>query len=424
MINTLTEFLEDEDALEMFITGQAGTGKTTGLAKLVQYCIEHDIDHTVCAYTHKACGILRSKLPDGANVQTLHKYLKKRPTINTEAKNHKHIEKSMKHGISARTSVLFIDEYSMVGEADLMDIREEDTKVVWLGDPNQLPPVGDVQSVVPYGKYAKTLTKVYRQAADNPLMATLGQLVSFIEGKPSEPLHESDKFIRNQDIAEWYDNDRMSDSFDGVMLAFTNKQVQHLNAQAQGRDMPEKGDRLFSPTTKHHYTFVEWLDTTYQIDLPFGDPLPLGSKYRTLEHLLTQDYKLASVVDDDGDELIFMCEFGHYAYKTTAEGLKKAAAASNSDIGDKAAQWARQHPNDAKSKTRAKAWRNFLSFNEAVICLDFAHAMTVHKSQGSTYKSVYLDTDDLGIMADINYTTYLKLMYVAVSRASDYVVTS
>ena len=431
MLDTFKKFLPDEHAEEMFITGRAGTGKTYGLAELIQFCLLNNIDFTVCAFTHKACGILREALPHeaGTFVRTLHSYLKKRPTINTEAHNHKHISISKKSGQSEITSILFIDEYSMVGERDLMDIREEQDnneglKIVWLGDPNQLPPVGDAQTIKPHGNYQLVLTKQYRQAKDNPLIIPLEQLVGFIEGKDPEPLIENEAFIRKQDVVEWYNNDSMDKSFDGVMLAYTNERVQYLNAEAQGRKEPEVGDRLFSPTTKHHYNFLGWLDFVPAIDKPFGEPLTMDSKYKTLEFLLTQGYRIAQVEDDSGELMVFMCIFGHHDYKLQTDALKKNAASSNKAIGPEAAIWAKNNQDTDKAKSRAKAWREFLSFNEAVICLDFAHAMTVHKSQGSTYKSIYLDTEDLGIAAEFHYQTYLKLMYVAISRASSYVITN
>ena len=117
------DFLKDQRAWYMYITGAAGTGKTTSLAEHVQYCIDEGIPYMVCAYTHKACGILRTKLPDNAEVSTLHSFLSKRPTINTEAKHYKHINSNSKSkGLSAKPKVVFVDEFSQVGERDYMDI--------------------------------------------------------------------------------------------------------------------------------------------------------------------------------------------------------------------------------------------------------------------------------------------------------------
>jgi len=440
MIEMFTKFLADEQANDMYVTGPAGSGKTTDLAESVGYCKNNGVEYVVCAFTHKACGILRTKLPPNANVRTLHSFLKKRPGINQDATKAEHVQSNFKHGKSDVTSIMFIDEYSMVGERDLMDIRDaqdeaedkgKQLKVVWIGDANQLPPVGDMQSVVPQGKYKLQLTKIYRN--DNELQEPLNQLISFIGGADPEPLKENSKFIRNQDIIEWYDNDAMAEDHDGVMLAFTNERVQQLNAAAQGYGLPKPGDKVFSPNTREHYTFGRVLDPREVsfIEKPFGNEmLGLGSKYKTLEHVLkNKDYKFVELFDEEGESRIYCSIFGHYDYKLYKESLMEDAASANRKIehrnpGNKATAWASQNRDDPLAKKRGNAWRNYLAFNECCVCLDFVHAMTVHKSQGSTYKNVYIDTEDLGVAARTNYNLYLKLLYVAISRASDTVVTN
>lgn len=83
-----------------------------------------------------------------------------------------------------------------------------------------------------------------------------------------------------------------------------------------------------------------------------------------------------------------------------------------------------KEPKHPLAKKRKNAWKYYLSFKSCVICLDFAHAMTVHKSQGSTYDTVYLDTEDIGKCSNYDYELYLKLMYVGISRAAQKVYTN
>ena len=267
MLSTFKQFLADELAWDMYITGRAGTGKTTDLSCLVDYCHASDIDCMVCAFTHKACNVLAEKLMPGTNIITLHKFLNKRPTINNGATNKKHISSNCQVGSAQKTTILFIDEYSMVGEKDLMDLRAEQDedyngipgiKIVWLGDPYQLPPVGDLQSVKPSGKYCIELTEIKRQAKNNPLGKTLEQLVSFIEGEPIVPLEENSNFIRGRDLSKEKGD---------IILAYTNERVQELNARIQSYTKPLEGDMLFSPTTRHHYKFLRWTDNPTQIEL-------------------------------------------------------------------------------------------------------------------------------------------------------------
>lgn len=437
MIEEFKAFLEDSSAWDMFVTGRAGTGKTTKLAELTNYLDAKDYDFRVCAFTHKACGILMSKLPCVEKIQTLHSFIKKRPTINPDAKKLKHIENNAVMGKADVVQLLFIDEYSMIGEQDLMDIRalqDEDydgkpsLKIVWLGDPYQLPPVGDMFTLKPYGDYQVTLTKIYRQGKDNPLSNTLESLVSFIEGSPPTPLPESDSFVRGQNLVELF----IADKSNKVLLAYTNQRVQELNQAIQGRISFEPNDAIFSPTSKQYYMFD--CDETKPdcIKLPFGtEYLHLDSKYKTLEHLHTLDYVYyASVLDlEDGGNYTLAYVYGHADYLNMLKVLKQDAAQANYDIENefnnvRAAGWARNNPTHPLARARAKAWRDYLTFNDCVLCLDFAHAQTVHKSQGSTYETVYLDTKDIGKCADRNYELYLKLMYVGCSRASKKVITN
>lgn len=450
-LDMFKKFMADPKAWDMYITGAAGTGKTTDLKHQVQYCMDNDIAYIVCAYTHKACRILRSKLPEGANVGTLHSVLKKRPTINQHATNMSHIQVSMQHGAPEKAQVLFIDEYSMVGESDGADILtsqdpnytgECEMKVVWLGDPNQLPPVGERQYVVPKGDYAVQLTKIYRQKDGNKLLDTLGQLVQYINNpKSAKALLPHENFIRGVDIVEEYTQlIREASDFgaetNAVLLAYTNKRVETLNALIQGRPQPEINDALFSPNTRATYRLVRELDPleiTY-VDLPhINEQLHLNTKYKTLEYLISsQMCRFAEVVDEEDEHeqvKVVAFTFGHYQHKTYLERLKKAAAKSNADIesrnrGYTGASFAKRFPQNPLARARSKAWRDFLTYNETAHCLDFVHAMTVHKSQGSTFDCVFVDTQDLGTCADRDFAMYLKLMYVAISRASQTVVTN
>ena len=435
MLDTFKAFMADEEAWNMYITGVAGTGKTTNLRELIEYCQHVEIPTITAAFTHKACGVLAEKLPQDTTITTLHSFLNKRPTINGDATSVKTIQSNMVFGETQHQGVLFVDEYSMVGEKDYMDlIAAQDPeygaipkfKVVWIGDPHQLPPVGDTQAISPRGEYCVELTHIYRQAGDNPLTDTLSKLIAMIEGAAPMPLEPHKTFARGQDIVQNYVS---NGDVDKIILAYTNKRVEEINCQIMGRSEPQEGDYLFSPTTKKHYTFVEWVRNPRYISLPFGDDLYLNSKYKTLEYLIQNDTRFASVVDDEGEELVLACAFGHYQFKTTNEDLKAAAAQSNARIekkfkGYRAAGWANANKENKLARARAKAWRDFLTFDECVVCLDFAHAMTVHKSQGSTYGTVYIDSDDLHICAHRSMQTYLKLMYVAVSRASKRVETN
>ena len=432
-LETFEQFLKDKDAWDMYISGNAGTGKTTNTSTLVKYCQDHNIPYAVCAFTHKACGVLRAKLPEGATIKTLSSFLGKSPMMNTDAVKVEHVSNNIKRGATDAVDVLFIDEYSMVGEKDGLDIAAAQDpdyegaplmKVVWIGDTKQLGPVGDKKYTNAYGDYQVELKKNYRN--DNPLQGPLNELISFIDGEAQPKALEEVEgyFYRVDDLVQAY---LQSPCDDKVMLAFTNKRVQELNA-AVG-DVLDVGSEVFSPTSNHQYIFMGYTAAPSSITRFYDfDECHLGSKYKTLEHLLKHDLcDFAHLRDEEGNEICFAVMFGHYDYKVKRDELMAAAVEANAVIEEKypkfkAAGWAKANPKHKLARQRAKAWRDCLCFNEYVICIDFPHATTVHKSQGSTYMEIYLDMDDLAICAEKNFEMYLRLNYVGMSRASHKVI--
>lgn len=435
MINTFKDFLDDKQARSMYVTGRAGTGKTTALHEAVTECLNRGLAVLACAHTHKACGVMQDKLPKKVEIKTLHSFLKRRPFVNTDAIDVANMTGNTKGSVAKKLPrILFVDEYSTVGEEDYMSIVEYQDgvdplipkfKVVYIGDPYQLPPVNSRQTVNPKGKYTSFLSKVWRQDDDNPLKDTIEKVVSFIEGKPLTKLEPNSNFLRDVDIAKEYKKGMVTCA-DKVMLAYTNKAVQELNARAEGKTKPELFSKVRSPTAKKTYSFNGYLpsEEVSCIIQASGSELYINSKYRTLEHLKQNGTIFASLIDEDGEEEVRAVVFGHYNYKVAKEKLQKTATRVNKEIelkfrGFKAVGWCIQNPETSLARSRAKAWRNYLSFDENVVCIDFDHAMTVHNSQGSTYKDVYLDAVDLSSCLERNEELYLRLMYVALSRASE-----
>lgn len=138
------------------LAGYAGTGKTT-LSKFIQERIGSVL---FLAYTGKAVNVLMNK--GCYNSATLHSALYK--LVND--KNGK-LEFRLDENSSVKSyDLVIVDEYSMVPDDIINDLEFMANKVLYLGDPFQLPPINGDEIV----KADFFLTKIHRQALDSNII--------------------------------------------------------------------------------------------------------------------------------------------------------------------------------------------------------------------------------------------------------------
>lgn len=168
------------------LTGGPGTGKTHTLARLVGYCMSRpDLQVTLAAPTGKAAARMNAMLdrslrntagtrgPEGLpRARTIHSLLEAVPD---EPFGYRFTPKTIAPGL------LVVDECSMIDthlmKQLVMSVDPDQTAILFVGDPNQIPPVGPGQ---PFADIVKTiaarhnaaglLTEVHRQSAGNPVI--------------------------------------------------------------------------------------------------------------------------------------------------------------------------------------------------------------------------------------------------------------
>src|SRR3954451_23030982 len=154
------------------LTGNAGTGKTTLVQALVAEFKGRKVSICVTAPTHKAVSVLTRKLRDAEissiETMTIHSLLGLKVSPNEENTTLKRGGPSQ----AKRYRVVVIDEASMVS-SDLFDYIENDLRqqfVLFVGDPAQLPPVGEPETRC-FGVRGKShLSRIVRQAEGNPII--------------------------------------------------------------------------------------------------------------------------------------------------------------------------------------------------------------------------------------------------------------
>lgn len=190
VVDRVIEWLNNPDEQYLVIGGYAGAGKTT-ISRYLQNklgCV------TFAAYTGKAVNVLRSKGCN--NVNTIHsliyqpvdldkaplKALMKEIEEAEEAGNRTTVERLRKDYLELEETLhqpafelrldvqgggfIIVDEYSMLDEEIVHDLLKNYKKILFMGDPFQLPPVNGVCPLEP----SMVLEEIHRQAGDSGII--------------------------------------------------------------------------------------------------------------------------------------------------------------------------------------------------------------------------------------------------------------
>lgn len=400
----ILDFLNQQYDTEGFITGPGGTGKTEQLIQIVKTLNLHRIEYLVVAYTNKAVEVISKRVPS-ANVSTLHSWLKKRPGINQKATNLRSLVISSQFGEPKPIKLLIVDEFSMIGDSDYFSIGELidpnlngkiHMHTLYIGDLSQLSPINGKCLITPSGDFWLNLTKVYRN--DNDLQKPLAKIRLAIASGNDLYIQENSNLILESNLADAYSK---CASTSKILLAFTNKKVQEYNAIIQGYDMPKAGDIIFDHVTKVNRTILKVL-TTKDIDVIHtprtNEVIDKYTKFNPLKTLLSLPY-LNFYELDNGD--VVAAIFGVFKAKTVKDHLGKVLIDKN-----------------AKGQDSKEAYKLYKTVTDYVFTFDFPYCMTTHKTQGSEWDYVFVDTIDYNVC--FNYVEKLKLLYVGMSRAKQY----
>ena len=398
-----------------YITGYAGTGKSTALLKQLTTIAGKDKDDTiVLCPTHKAAHRLLPKIPFGIEIKTIHSLLGWIPAINENAEKIEHID------IVAKTdrkieeyNTFIIDEGGMMSEemfmelvAKIEDARNFDTdgiKIYVYLDPYQLLPVKGRQIQLDE-EFTTKLTTQHR--AESPdVVALFTKFVEFLEGTNTKDLKvefsENVKKVSTTEAVQLFDitKDRLL-AYTNEVVGWYNKEISIYNGiqsfvgqyvqlgsspdLVYVEDMIDKSDVVLSDV-------ITWyLDNNMLLQNS-----NISAKYMELEFssLLKLDGIEFAKVAINGTTKIVPVVLGIYnAYNLTKQ-IKAAA------IKDK------------------KNYKFIYALNKAYT-MDYKFASTVHKAQGSEFDAVFVDVNDIKKSILPNYyDTYARLMYVALSRA-------
>jgi exodeoxyribonuclease-5 len=426
------------DGTPFVLSGYAGTGKTFLSARLLERVERSGLCWTVVAPTHKAVGVLRRQL-ELAGLQptwypsTIHRLLR------LKLRRERDIERCEETGQTAASlehlGLVLVDEASMVDGA-LLEIALRcshpfGTRLVFVGDPAQLPPVGEAHSpVFALGRAVTArLSQVVRHQGPVLRLATglrQGDLPCRIP-PTLPPFRSAAGMVALQERSDWLRSAqealRRSAETDNPDLArilcYTNRSLERLVPLARralhgamADQLPVlPGEVLITRSAVMAPACREGAEAAEEPDMVLGSNREL-------------------VVRDVTPERCDLAEFG-VSDAPLIDTLTAGVEAGESQLAlrllppigsvarqalDAVLQRLRTQAREAGKRDGRALWRRFFLVRDAFASLGPAAVLTVHRSQGSTFAEVFIDAD---VFWPSDAVLRRQLVYVAVSRASE-----
>lgn len=423
------------------LSGYAGTGKTHLVGEIIRQLHHHGahLRIAVAAPTNKSvqvlCAKLESTVPrrilDHMSVRfgTIHSFLRLQP----EKKPGGEIEfvrKDQKRPPIRSYDLVIIDECSMIGKR-LHQMIQQNVRsgagILYVGDPAQLPPVQESAHSETFDSVHRAhLNQIVRQAEHNSIIQltmhirehyTNGTRITYTQLKPFES--DTVRFESADTVIENRITDVESDT-DSRILCYTNRQVESYNRIIHERLYPDEiepfaiGERIIvhEPYKLTDQTDTEFMNSSAEMLITSEEctVLDITSTELTVHNITvpvhevilerdTPDHQTVTVtIPDDWNQIDGLIRKHFDAWRTYKAQARVAHGAERNRLHGLAAQ---------NSRT---AW----DLKERFARLRHAYAMTVHKSQGSTFTKTYVDWTDINRIRDD--TEFNQCFYVAATR--------
>ena len=415
----VTGFLE-EDLPGITFIGEGGTGKSTCVMQAAERLLAAGLKVLFTAPTNKAVKQLeksarRAELGlDNVAFMTLHAALGLALLPSEENK----FAHRMGKGVFELYDVVVVDEVSMLGRRALHDYllpdaAKHNVKLLFMGDDMQLPPVREKVSAAFEIFEVVRLTIVERQAAGSEILTVNGLLRTAISlgnrpfMSPAITVGGAIEVVKTADFlqAVLAEFDASTDLDEIRVLAWRNQRVDDINAAIR-RKIYGKGAARF------------------QVGERIVTGAPIGDGEQTIlstdEECIVREVRESQVEDEATGQIyktwLLVLEPLHAnVVQVFAQVLHESEEARYWDYLNGLASKAKASPAAARG-----LWARYHAFKELFATIRYCYCITVHRSQGSTYRRVLVDVKDILMNSQRNERQ--SLLYVAYSRPSQSLV--
>lgn len=417
-IEFLDEFLESDIRIAC-LQGYAGVGKTWVVSHWMETLLERNPNICICvgAPTHKALDVLRSKCGQlDVTFKTVAALLGQHISRNEDGE--------LTKGESPREwnfDLYLIDEASMVNREQCEKLASKGWRILYVGDPAQLPPVGEDHSPAFEYKTKFLMTEVVRQQADNPVVGIATMLRERIEEGASFTLDDIGSFavagdnrlrrLTTRDAMYKWALGAREKGLLAFILSYTNASVTQHNATMHKMLYPDEA--LFGVGEKVLVNDAYALPKDANADQGTEPEMLTNGTIMTVVSCTLRQTEAHGVATYDVE-----CDHPDGRRLTLPVALYEQNAKSVHKLMTDQI-WALRKKLNKTEADRAELRRLLLVRKPLNLLapLRHAYACTVHKSQGSTYDVAFVDFGDMYRSEDRT-----KLMYVAVTRTSNFLV--
>ncbi|MEI2423087.1 AAA family ATPase [Arthrospira platensis SPKY2] len=440
--NSILNFVENqEDHNIITLTGFAGTGKSFLISHLCHKFVE--LGHSVCisAPTNKACKVISNFINNGfptlsnkVSVLTCARLLGLKAKYDPQLDREIFISDKDNWNQLDKFSIVIIDECSMLSESLYNQFYNFfsnlglicNKKLIFCGDLAQLPPVGEIQSLSFSEQFQKVnLQTIFRYSG--PILHLSQKIREFQSQNKIIPRFKEDIFdnkgIFNYDEDTWFKY--LCDYFKSHeynynkdfcrALAWTNKEVSNINKYVRKslygpKSLPYvPGELLIADSPCLDKPSISSasiiLNTSEEFIIDSVSPFSFSNKLfpdKIWEGYLLNGYNESNLpITLNAIHPSFLPD-----YKKCVDIIRKKVQKNNF------------------KKNLTPNYVQYYELSRLFHPINYSYAITVHKSQGSTYNNVFINFCDIRKIIKINNGSseslkeMYKLLYVAITRAT------
>jgi hypothetical protein len=429
------------------LMGKAGTGKTTIIKYALDKYLQEDIANITdgeevgmfatpnvigVTMSHKAKQVLSHSI---YVVRTFASYFGLKQSYNEDGSIKFKKDEFMSRNAHCYNAIKFVvhDECSMYDQ-EMKRMVEEETnsysKIIFMGDPGQLPPIksnGDSDSpIFTSYKHSHTLEERVRQTEGNPIVELSDIVYEQIFRSNIEPNNDDrleivmnafrdEKIIDGKGFKTIFYNDFLKqykasseDFLDSKVVAYRNDKVNLFNSII-------RKDIHNNPTRTYIEGEIIYMNNSYMNKVK-------GSIANKWVCFNSDEYKILAIKEDVIDEvdvyLVYVDKKGHKQLASVEHPYIPVVSEKGQKKFNEISYWRKKKALESYGGKAKVAWKYYYDFINQFGDVSYGYCYTGYKAQGSGFKNIFIDVNDIITVGPISTKRKLQALYTAITRAS------